>query len=128
MKFIQTDQAPSPAGHYSQAVTFDNLIFVSGQLPINPATNEKINGSIQEQAHQVFKNVGSVLKASGSDFNHVLKSTVYITDISLWDEVNTIYADYFGEHRPARAIVPVRDLHFGFKIEKKYSGLVKKLD
>ena len=117
MKFIETPNAPSPAGHYSQAVEFNDLIFVSGQLPVNPETNEKVLGTIDEQTHQALKNVKAILKAAGSNLQNVIKVTVYISDIALWDKVNKIYATYFGDHKPARAIVPTRELHHGFKIE-----------
>lgn len=117
MKFIKTSKAPPPAGHYSQAVVYNDLIFISGQLPINPETKDKITGSIEEQAHQAFKNVKAILEAAGSNLQSVLKTTVYISDISLWGPVNEIYAEYFGNHKPARAIVPTRELHHRFKIE-----------
>lgn len=117
MKFIETPNAPSPAGHYSQAVEFNDLIFVSGQLPVNPETNEKVLGTIDEQTHQALKNVKAILKAAGSNLQNVIKVTVYISDIALWGNVNKIYATYFGDHKPARAIVPTRELHHGFKIE-----------
>lgn len=117
MKFIETPNAPSPAGHYSQAVEFNDLIFVSGQLPVNPETNGKILGSVDDQAHQALKNVKAILEAAGSNMKNVIKATVYISDIALWDSVNKIYASYFGDHKPARAIVPTRELHYDFKIE-----------
>ena len=117
MKFIETPKAPFPAGHYSQAVEFNDLIFVSGQLPVNPETNEKNLGSIDDQAHQALKNVKAILEAAGSNLQNVIKVTVYISDIALWGNVNKIYATYFGDHKPARAIVPTRELHHGFKIE-----------
>lgn len=114
---ITTKNAPIPGGHYSQAIVHNGLVFVSGQLPIDPATGEKKIGSIEEQTEQTLKNVQSVLEASGSDLNHVLKATVYVANIDLWGQVNTVYARVFGEHRPARAVVPTRDLHHGFLIE-----------
>lgn len=117
MKKIQTDKAPNPAGHYSQAVVHNGMVFVSGQIPIDPLTGEKITGSIEDQTSQVLKNLTAILEASGSSLAQVLKVTVYITDISLWGKVNEVYSQVFGEHKPARAIVPTRDLHYGFKIE-----------
>jgi len=96
---------------------YNDLIFVSGQLPVNPETNEKILGSIEDQAHQALKNLKAILEAAGSNLQNVIKTTVYITDISLWDSVNKVYASYFGDHKPARAIVPTRELHNDFKIE-----------
>ena len=117
MDFITTPGAPLPAGHYSQAVVHNGLIFVSGQLAIDPETGEKKLGSIREQTEQVLRNLASILKASGSGLDQVLKTTVYVSDIALWNEVNVVYAEFFGDHRPARAVVPTRELHFGFKVE-----------
>jgi len=117
MQQISTPKAPAPAGHYSQAIVHDGLVYVSGQLPINPATGEKITGSIEQQTEQVIKNVAAILEAAGSGLNQVLKTTVYLSDITLWDRVNRVYATLFGTHRPARAVVPTRSLHFGFQIE-----------
>ena len=114
---ISTQNAPAPAGHYSQAIVHDNVVYVSGQLAIDPQTGEKRVGSIEEQTEQALKNVAEILKAAGSDISQVIKTTVYVSDIGLWDRVNAIYAEFFGEHRPARAVVPTRNLHFGFQIE-----------
>ncbi|GAA4410344.1 RidA family protein [Nibrella viscosa] len=114
---IETPGAPLPAGHYAQATVWNDLIFVSGQLPINPVTKEKITGPINEQTRQVLANMQAILEAAGSDLHHVLKTTVYIADISLWDQVNAVYAGFFGDHRPARAVVPTNELHYGFLIE-----------
>ena len=116
MKFIYTKDAPAPAGHYTQAVAFENLIFVSGQLPIHPET-KKIPDSVQQQAIQTFSNLEAILKADGSSMNNVLKTTVYIPDVSLWAEVNKVYVEFFGDHKPARTIVPSNKLHYGCLIE-----------
>ncbi len=117
IKQVLTENAPAPGGHYSQAIIYNGLIYISGQLPINPATGEKNLGSIESQTEQVLKNISEILKAAGSDLSRVLKMTVYVSDISLWGAVNPVYARIMGEARPARAIVPTRDLHYGFKIE-----------
>ncbi|MGE0128905.1 MAG: RidA family protein [Blastocatellales bacterium] len=117
MKTVLTPNAPTPAGHYSQAVVHNGLVYVAGQLPLNPKTGEKKLGSIEEQAEQTLNNVRAILQAAGSDLNRVLKMTVYISDISLWGKVNEVYTRVMGEHRPARAVVPVKDLHHGFQIE-----------
>lgn len=117
MKAIITADAPKPAGHYSQAMVHNGLVYVSGQLAIDPATGEKRLGSIEEQTEQVLKNVAAIVKAAGSDVDHVLKTTVYVSDIGLWDRVNKVYGEFFGNHCPARAVVPTRELHFGFKVE-----------
>ena len=126
MREIFSPNAPKPAGHYSQAVIHDNIIYVSGQLPIDPATGQKRLGSIEEQTEQVLKNLAEIIKAAGSDINEVIKTTVYISDIQLWDRVNEVYGNFFGEHRPARAVVPIKNLHFGFDIEiEAIASLIK---
>ena len=117
MEKIFTPNAPKPAGHYSQAIVHDNLVYVSGQLPIDPVSGEMRLGSIEEQTEQVLKNLAEILKASGSDIDNVIKTTVYISDIELWDKVNDVYSIFFGQHRPARAVVPTKKLHHGFGIE-----------
>lgn len=114
---ISTPNAPLPAGHYSQATVWNDLIFVAGQLAVHPTTGERMLGSIEEQTRQTIRNVEAILVAAGSDLAHVLKATVYIADIELWGRVNAVYAELFGEHRPARAIVPTKELHHGFLIE-----------
>lgn len=114
---IETPNAPTPAGHYSQAVVHDGVVYVAGQLAIDPATGERKLGSIEEQTERTLRNVEAILVAAGSDLAHVLKMTVYVADISLWDGVNTVYKRILGEHRPARAVVPTRDLHHGFLVE-----------
>lgn len=117
INFVETPNAPKPGGHYSQAVVHNDLIYIAGQLPIDPATGEKKLGPIEEQAEQVLANIRAILQAAGSDMNRLLKLTVYISDIELWGKVNEVYAHALGNHRPARAIVPVNELHYGFKIE-----------
>ena len=125
MKTILTDQAPKPAGHYSQAMVHNGLVYVAGQLPIDPKKDDKNVGSIEEQTEQALKNVEAILKEANSGLDQVLKVTVYISDISLWGKVNAVYAAFFGHHRPARAIVPSRDLHFGFQIEIEAIAAIK---
>lgn len=122
---ISTQNAPKPSGHYSQAIVQNNIVYVSGQLPVDPQTGDKRIGSIEEQTEQVLKNLSEILKAAGSDKDNVLKTTVYVSDIKLWDRVNAVYSKFFGEHRPARAVVPTRNLHFGFQIEIDAIAAVK---
>jgi 2-iminobutanoate/2-iminopropanoate deaminase len=114
---VHTQDAPTPAGHYSQAVVYNGLVFVAGQLAVDPRTGEKKLGSIEEQTEQALKNVGGILKAADSDLSRVLKMTMYISDIGLWGRVNEVYARVLGEHRPARAVTPTKELHHGFLIE-----------
>jgi 2-iminobutanoate/2-iminopropanoate deaminase len=117
IKRISTANAPKPAGHYSQATVYNGLVFVAGQLSIDPATGEHRTGTIEEQTDLALTNVHAILQAAGSDWSRVLKMTVYVADINLWDAVNKVYARILGEHRPARAIIPTRELHHGFLIE-----------
>jgi 2-iminobutanoate/2-iminopropanoate deaminase len=114
---IATDNAPAPAGHYSQGMIHDGLVYVSGQLPIDPASGQPRTGSIEEQTQLAIDNLTSVLEAAGSGLDRVIKTTVYVSNIDLWGRVNTVYAESFGDHRPARAVVPTRDLHFGCQVE-----------
>jgi len=114
---ISTPNAPQPAGHYAQAIVHNGLVYVSGQLPVDPTTGEKRLGSIEEQTEQALQNVAAILQAAGSDLDHVLKTTVYVSDVGLWGRVNAVYAAFFGDHRPARAVVPTRELHYGFQVE-----------
>lgn len=117
MKPIATDRAPSPAGHYSQAMVHDGLVYVSGQLPIDPRTGKPVQGGIDEQTRLAIANLAAILEAAGSSLSQVVKTTVYVSDIELWGRVNAVYAECFGKHRPARAVVPTRELHFGCLLE-----------
>jgi 2-iminobutanoate/2-iminopropanoate deaminase len=117
IEYIETKNAPAAGGHYSQAVVYNGLIFVSGQLSIDPKTGERKLGSIEEQTEQVLSNVAEILKAANSDLSRVLKMTIYIADIELWAAVNEVYARVMGENRPARAVIPTGKLHYGFLIE-----------
>ena len=114
---VRTENAPAPGGHYSQAVVHNGVVYVSGQLSIDPKTGERKLGSIEEQTEQVLQNVAAILKAANSDLSRVLKMTVYVADIDLWGAVNEVYSRVMGEHRPARAVVPTGALHYGFLIE-----------
>ncbi|MBX3277102.1 MAG: Rid family detoxifying hydrolase [Acidobacteria bacterium] len=117
IKSVLTSDAPKPGGHYSQAIVHQGLVYVAGQLGVDPRSAEPRAGTIEEQTELALANVSAILGAAGSDLSRVLKMTVYITDISLWGAVNQVYARILGDHRPARAIIPVRDLHNGYQIE-----------
>jgi len=114
---IETPNAPKPAGHYSQGVVHNGILYVSGQLSIDPKTGDRKLGSIEEQTEQALDNVRGIIKAAGSDWDRVLKMTLYVADINLWDAVNKVYIRILGEHRPARAVIPTGPLHHGFLIE-----------
>lgn len=117
MREILTPDAPKPGGHYTQAIVHKETVYISGILPIDPHTGNKKVGSVEDQTHQVLTSMDAILKAAGSSRDKVIKTTVYISDIDLWDSVNQIYAEFFGQHRPARSVVPTQRLHFGFQIE-----------
>jgi 2-iminobutanoate/2-iminopropanoate deaminase len=117
IKRISTANAPKPAGHYSQATVYNGLVFVAGQLSIDPATGAHKTGSIEEQTELALNTVHAILEAAGSDWDRVLKMTVYVADINLWEAVNKVYGRILGDHRPARAVIPTGALHHGFLIE-----------
>ena len=113
----------APGGHYSHAVTGGGLVFVSGQLPIAPDGSKLNEALFAEQARKVLDNVANALTAGGSSIEKLLQVRVYVTDIADWPQFNTIYAQWAGAARPARAVVPVPALHYGFKIEVEAVGL-----
>ena len=117
MHSISTPEAPTPAGHYSQAIVHNGCVYVAGQLPIAPGQKEHRVGTIEEQTAQVFANIAAVLRAAGSDLSRMLQVTVYVSDMELWGRFNAAYAKLMGDHRAARAVVPVNALHYGYHIE-----------
>lgn len=125
MKIVQPDDQPQPKGHYSPGVVHNGLVYVSGQLPMDLKTRRPFAGSIEEQTELALRNVEAVLKAAGSGLDQVLQMTIYVSDIELWGQVNETYARVMGDHRPARAVIPVKDLHFDTKIEIAAIGAVK---
>lgn len=117
IKYVTIDDAPQPAGHYSQGVVSNGLVFVAGQLAVDPRTGQKVLDSIEAQTEQALKNVIAIVEAAGSDISRILKMTIFVADIGLWTAVNSTYAKVMGEHRPARAIVPIGELRDGLLIE-----------
>jgi len=117
MRRIQTDSAPPPAGHYSQAIEHGGLVFVSGQLPVDQDRTPLADATVQAQTRLVLANIDRILEAAGSGLGRVVQMTIYVTDIADWPAVNEAYAAVMGDHRPARAVVPVRDLHHGVALE-----------
>ena len=117
MNFISTPNAPTPAGHYSQAVVHNGFVFVAGQLPIDPADPSRPPGSIEDQTARALANVAAILTAAGTGLDHVVQMTVYVSDVSLWGKVNAVYSRVMGDHRPARAVVPSGELRHGMLIE-----------
>jgi 2-iminobutanoate/2-iminopropanoate deaminase len=116
-KIIQTNQAPAAIGPYSQAVEAGGVLYISGQIPLNPSTMTVVEGGIQEQTEQVLKNIGAILHEAGYDYSHVVKSTCLLSDISNFKAMNEVYGRYYNENPPARAAFAVKDLPMGVLIE-----------
>lgn len=114
---IHTDAAPAAIGPYSQAVVHDGLVFCSGQIALDPATMTIVAGDVQVQTERVMQNLHAVLAASGTDFEHVLRTTIYLTSMADFAAVNEVYGRYFEAHKPARACVAVRELPKGVDVE-----------
>lgn len=124
LKHVNPDTLAPAGGHYSHAVVAGGLVFVSGQLPIAP-DGEKLNeAGFDVQARQVLANVAAALTAAGSSVAQLAQVRVYVTDIAHWPAFNAIYAEWAGASRPARAVVPVPQLHFGFLIEVEVVGSI----
>jgi 2-iminobutanoate/2-iminopropanoate deaminase len=117
MRAISTPDAPPARGHYSQAVVHAGIVYVAGQLPIDPRDPERRLEDFDAQARQVIANVAAILQAAGSGLDRVLKATVYVTDVAHWPRFNAIYSEAFGAHKPARTVVPVAGLHYGYLVE-----------
>ena len=110
-EIIQTDQAPAPVGPYNQAISHNGLLFVSGQIAINPANGELITENIEAETHQVMKNLKAILTKAGLGFEHVLKCSVFVKDMHMYNRINAIYSEYFDDATaPARELVEVANL------------------
>jgi len=116
-KIIHTDQAPKAIGTYSQAVAYGDLVFLSGQIPLVPETMEMVTGGVEQQIHQVFKNLSAVCAAAGGTLDDILKLTIYLVDMGDFPQVNTIMAQYFTKPYPARAAIGVAALPKGALVE-----------
>ena len=117
MKSIHTNQAPAAIGPYSQAIEANGMIFASGQIPIDPATGQFVEGGIKEQTRQALTNARNILQAAGTDMENVIKTTVYLSDIHNFAAMNEVYAQFFTEPFPARSAVAVKDLPKGALVE-----------
>jgi 2-iminobutanoate/2-iminopropanoate deaminase len=124
MDYVATSEAPKAIGPYSQAVKANGFVYTSGQIALDPASGNLVDTSFDDQVHRVFKNLKAVLQAAGSDFSRVLKATVYLTDMNNFPALNGIYAEYFGEHKPARTTVGVSQLPKGGAVEIDLVALV----
>ncbi|MBC2576061.1 RidA family protein [Peptostreptococcus canis] len=114
---IFTDKAPAAVGPYSQAIKVGNVVYCSGQIPLVPETGVLVEGDIKAQATQSLKNVKAVLAEAGADVTNVVKTTVYLVDMADFGAVNEVYADFFGDHKPARSCVAVKELPKGARVE-----------
>ena len=125
MREIHSTNAPAPVGPYSQAVVHGGYLFASGQIPIDPATNTLVEGDIESQAERVFANLDAVLEAAGASLDKVLRTTVYLTDLTLFPRVNAVYDRHFrGNPRPARTTIAAAALPLGAQIEVDVIALV----
>ena len=109
-KIVTTPTAPSAIGPYSQAVEINTLLFISGQIPIDPKTNEMISGSIADQTRQVLENIGAILRTAGCNYNNIVKTTCFLKNMKDFQAMNEVYAQYFSSKPPARAAIEVSKL------------------
>jgi len=114
---VDSEAKKKSKAHYSSAVVHGGIVYVSGQLPMDPDTGVPVHGPIEIHARQALQNLQDVLLAAGSSKEKVLRTTAYIPDVSAWNKVNEVYAEFFGDHRPARTVVPTTELHYGCLIE-----------
>ena len=117
MEYVQTDRAPAAIGPYSQAVRSGDFLFCSGQIALDPRSGEMVGENAADQARQVLANLGAVLDAGGADFQTVVKTTIFLEDMADFAAVNEVYAEAFGDHRPARATVEAAGLPKGALVE-----------
>ena len=117
LKTLSTEKAPAAIGPYSQAIQAGNLLFCSGQIPLDPLSGEIVAGDVRRQAEQVMENIAAVLSAGGAGFADVVKATVYLVDMNDFAVVNEVYGRYFSEHKPARSTVAVKALPRGVLLE-----------
>jgi 2-iminobutanoate/2-iminopropanoate deaminase len=123
MRIINHPNIPLAKGHYSHCVEHNGVLYLAGQLPIDPLTKVMPQG-IERQTEQVLANVNRILTAAGSSKNKVIQVRVYIPNIENWTSVNEVYAQFFGDHKPARCIIPTRELHYGALIEVEVTAFV----
>jgi len=125
MKSIATEKAPAAIGPYSQAVVAGGLLFCSGQIPLDPVSGELVVGTVEQETERVMENLRGVLEAAGTDFDHLVKTTIYLTDMADFAAVNQVYGQYFSAIKPARATVAVAALPRGARVEIEAIAIVK---
>lgn len=123
-KVIQTEKAPKAIGPYSQAIATDTMVYTAGQIGLIPSTGELIEGGVEEQTRQVLSNLRNVLEAAGSSISNVVKTTVFLKDMSDFPKMNSIYAEFFGENPPARSTIAVAGLPKGASVEIEAIALI----
>lgn len=116
-KIINTKNAPAPIGPYNQAVLVNGILFISGQIPMDPITNEVISGNVSDETHQSMRNLQAILVEAGLDFGHVVKTSIFLSDMSLFAQVNEVYGSYFTSDYPARETVAVKGLPKNVNVE-----------
>ncbi len=121
---IKTQKAPAPIGPYNQAIKAGNMLFVSGQIALDPLTGELLMDNIDQEANQVMKNIGSILTEAGAGFEHIVKTTIFLSDMSLFTAVNEIYGKYFSANFPARETVAVKGLPKNVNVEISVTAIV----
>jgi 2-iminobutanoate/2-iminopropanoate deaminase len=125
---VDSEAKRKSKAHYSSAVVHKGIVYVSGQLPMDPQKGTPVEGPIETQARVALQNLSDVLDAAGSSKDKVLRTTAYIPDVTMWGKVNEVYAEFFGNHRPARTVVPSTALHYGCLIEIDAVAYVEELD
>lgn len=125
MKSITTDKAPAAIGPYSQAVVAGGLLFCSGQIPLDPVSGELVSGTVELETERVMENLRGVLEAADTDFDHLVKTTIYLTDMADFAAVNQVYGQYFSAIKPARATVAVAALPRGARVEIEAVAIAK---
>lgn len=125
MNLLHTDSAPKAIGPYSQAVRSGNLLYTSGQIPLDPRTGELVKGDFEAMTRRVFENLEAVLESGGATFRNVIKTTVFLKSMSDFQVLNGIYAEYFGDHKPARSTVAVAELPKGALLEIELVAVIE---
>lgn len=116
-RIIKTENAPAPIGPYNQAIEANNTLYISGQIGMNPATNELVQDSLENETHQVMANLAAILKEAGYDWNNIVKCSIFLSDMNDFPNVNEIYGSYFSDQYPARETVQVGKLPLGVNVE-----------
>ena len=124
MKFIETDEAPKAIGPYSQAVKVERFLFLSGQIPIDPQTNQLIQGDFKDEVRQVLKNIEAILLSQGLRREDIVKTTCFLKDMKLFPDFNEVYGEFFGKHKPARSTIEFSALPKNAKVEIEVIALI----